>query len=112
MFDPKLDIALLQVGSLGETPLSLLVAHAGADRGGVRPPQRAEPDRHRPGPGGREEEATGLDLYDTATTRRDVLVLAAHLAHGDSGGPLVDSVGRVIGVAFAISSTSRAPRMR
>jgi S1-C subfamily serine protease len=105
MFDPKIDIALLQVASLGETPLSLLVAHAGATGAVFGHPNGQNQIDIVPARVAVEEEATGLDLYDTATTRRDVLVLAAHLAHGDSGGPLVDSAGRVIGVAFAISST-------
>jgi S1-C subfamily serine protease len=51
-----------------------------------------------------EEEAVGRDLYDARNTKRDILVLAATLAHGDSGGPLVDAQGHVIGVAFAISA--------
>jgi S1-C subfamily serine protease len=51
-----------------------------------------------------EEEAVGRDLYDSSNTKRDILVLAAALAHGDSGGPLVDAGGAVIGVAFAISA--------
>jgi S1-C subfamily serine protease len=51
-----------------------------------------------------EEEAVGRDLYDSHDTRRDILVLAAALAHGDSGGPLVAPDGSVIGVAFAISA--------
>jgi S1-C subfamily serine protease len=104
MFDPRIDIALLQVGSLGETPLPLQVAHAGATGAVFGHPNGQDQIAITPARVAMEEEATGLDLYDSATTRRDVLVLAARLAHGDSGGPLVDSAGRVIGVAFAISS--------
>jgi S1-C subfamily serine protease len=51
-----------------------------------------------------EEEAVGRDLYDAHTTKREILVLAADLAHGDSGGALVNPSGQVIGVAFAISA--------
>jgi S1-C subfamily serine protease len=104
MFDPRIDIALLQVGSLGQTPLPLQVAHAGAMGAVFGHPNGQDQLAITPARVAMEEEATGLDLYDSATTRRDVLVMAAHLAHGDSGGPLVDSAGRVIGVAFAISS--------
>jgi S1-C subfamily serine protease len=52
----------------------------------------------------REEQAVGRDLYDSSNTQRDVLVLAAALAHGDSGGALINAAGQVIGVAFAISA--------
>jgi len=51
----------------------------------------------------RQITAVGRDLYDTQSTRRKVLVLAAQLAQGDSGGPLVNTNGEVIGVAFAIA---------
>lgn len=47
---------------------------------------------------------TGIHL-----TRRKVFVVAAELAPGDSGRALVDAVGMVVGVAFAIAPTSRAP---
>jgi S1-C subfamily serine protease len=50
-----------------------------------------------------EITATGRDLYDTRSIRRDVFVLAAELHPGDSGGPLVNASGAVVGVAFAIA---------
>jgi S1-C subfamily serine protease len=49
-----------------------------------------------------EINARGTDIYRTASTERDVFVLAARLQPGDSGGPLVDQRGRVVGIAFAI----------
>jgi S1-C subfamily serine protease len=104
MFDPRIDIALLDVPSLGENPLPLLVAHAGATGAVFGHPYGQDPIAVTPARVALEEQATGLDLYDTATVRRDVLVLAADLAHGDSGGPLVNAGGQVIGVAFAISA--------
>ncbi|MGZ4786725.1 MAG: MarP family serine protease, partial [Acidimicrobiales bacterium] len=52
----------------------------------------------------RQIDATGRDIYDGASTRRQVLELAASLRPGDSGSALIDASGEVIGVAFAIST--------
>jgi S1-C subfamily serine protease len=52
---------------------------------------------------GRQVVATGTDIYDSARTERDVLVLAAALRPGDSGAALIDPDGEVVGVAFAIA---------
>jgi len=47
--------------------------------------------------------ALGRDIYNRASTRRDIFILASELAPGDSGGALVDASGAVVGVAFAIA---------
>jgi S1-C subfamily serine protease len=104
MFDPRRDLALLRVNSLGERPLPLQVAHAGATGAVFGHPNGQDPVAVTPARVAQEEEAVGRDLYDSSNTKRDILVLAAALAHGDSGGPLVDAGGTVIGVAFAISA--------
>jgi S1-C subfamily serine protease len=104
MFDSRRDLALLQVNSLGERPLPLQVAHAGATGAVFGHPNGQDQVAVTPARVAQEEEAVGRDLYDSSNTRRDILVLAAALAHGDSGGPLVDAGGSVIGVAFAISA--------
>jgi S1-C subfamily serine protease len=104
MFDPRRDLALLSVPSLDERPLTLLVAHSGATGAVFGHPNGDDALTVTPARVAREEEAVGRDLYDRADTKRDVLVLAAALAHGDSGGALVNESGQVIGVAFAISA--------
>jgi S1-C subfamily serine protease len=104
MFDPRLDLALLRVASLGENPLPLDIGHVGATGAVFGHPNGENAIAVRPARVAQEEEAVGRDLYDNSTTKRDILVLAAALAHGDSGGPLVNSNGGVIGVAFAISA--------
>jgi S1-C subfamily serine protease len=104
MFDPRRDLALLQVSRLGESPLPVQVAHAGATGAVFGHPNGVNSIVVRPARVAHEEEAVGRDLYDSSNTKRDILVLAAALAHGDSGGPLVNSIGEVIGVAFAISA--------
>jgi S1-C subfamily serine protease len=104
MFDPNIDIALLSVPNLGEPPLPMRVAHAGTSGAVFGHPNGTPSVRVSPARVVVEQEAEGENLYDTQTVKRDVLVLAASLAHGDSGGALVSTDGSVIGVAFAISA--------
>ncbi len=104
MFDPRIDLALLEVRSLGETPLPLQVEHAGTTGAVFGHPNGQNPLMVTPARVAREENVSGPDL-DGDTTTRDILILAAALAHGDSGAPLVDATGHVVGVAFAISAT-------
>lgn len=104
MFDPNIDIALLSVPSLGESPLALAGATVGETGAVFGHPNGQDPVYASPARVAQEETAVGRDLYDRHTTKRRVLILAAALAHGDSGGPLVDTAGQVIGVAFAISA--------
>jgi S1-C subfamily serine protease len=104
MFDPRRDLALLAVGSLGETPLPLTAGHVGTTGAVFGHPNGQDPVAVTPARVAQDIDAVGRDLYDTSNTTRNVLVLAATLAHGDSGGPLVNAAGQVIGVAFAISA--------
>lgn len=107
MFDSNRDLALLRVRHLGETPLAISVARVGQTGAVFGHPEGQDPLAVTPARVSDEETAVGRDLYDSHTTRRDVLVLASALAHGDSGGALVDSNGAVIGVAFAISANQQ-----
>ena len=105
MFDPRRHLALLQVGSLGETPLSLLVAHAGATGAVFGHPNGQDPiaitparvaaggGGHRPRPlrhGHHPARRAGPGRRTWPTATRAVRWSTA--------------VGRVIGVAFAISA--------
>jgi S1-C subfamily serine protease len=107
MFDSNRDLALLRVRNLGESPLALSTPHVGETGAVFGHPEGQDALAVTPARVSQEETAVGRDLYDNHTTRRDVLVLAAALAHGDSGGALVDSDGAVIGVAFAISANQQ-----
>jgi S1-C subfamily serine protease len=104
MFDPRRDLALLSVGSLDETPLPLKAAQVGTSGAVFGHPNGVDQVRVTPARVAQDIQAVGKDLYDSTDTTRNVLVLAAALAHGDSGGPLVNTAGEVIGVAFAISA--------
>ena len=109
-FDPARDVAVLRVAR-GESPLA--VADAQVDEhGGVFGYPGGGPLQEAPARVAQRIVAEGSDIYHSAPTRRDVLVLAARLMPGNSGGPVVDDRGRVIGIAFAVdpgaASTSYA----
>jgi S1-C subfamily serine protease len=101
-FDPKRDLAVLQVPGLDRPALNLRDAEVG-DTGGVF---------GHPGGGGLEISpfkvgdqitALGTDIYDREDSRRQVLVLASDLAPGDSGAAMIDTQGNVVGIAFAVA---------
>jgi len=103
VFDPQRDLAVLSVPGLNQAPLPVAAANVG-DKGAVfgHPEGQIEVDVQPARVDGRRT-ATGRDIYNSASTRRDVLFLASRLAPGDSGGALVNEGGAVIGVAFAIA---------
>lgn len=103
VFDPARDLALLDVPGLGQAPLTLADGRVGTTAAVFGHPQGQDPLEVSPASIRQQVNALGPDLYDLGVTRRAVFVLAADLAPGDSGGGLVDAVGRVVGVAFAIS---------
>jgi len=100
-FDPRRDLALVHVPSLGLRPLGRRDAAVGA-KGAVFGHPAGGALRIAPARVTDRIVALGTDIYRTRDTRRDVLVTAAHLVPGDSGAPLVDERGMVMGVAFAI----------
>jgi uncharacterized membrane protein required for colicin V production len=103
-FDPDRDLALVQVPGLDRPALPLADGPVDAGTvGGVFGHPGGEPLRIAPFRVERALTATGRDIYDGATTRREVLEVAASLRPGDSGSALVDPGGRVVGVAFAVA---------
>ncbi|MGH9165711.1 MAG: MarP family serine protease [Acidimicrobiales bacterium] len=103
VFDPARDIAVLRVPGLGQAPLPTGSAKVGGRGAVFGHPGGQDQLRVAPAAIRRRVDAVGRDLYDNATTRRDVFILASELRPGDSGGALVDTGGNVVGVAFAIA---------
>lgn len=104
MFDSNRDLALLSIRGLPEAPLTMAAPNVGQTGAVFGHPEGQDQLAVTPARVAQMEIAVGQDLYDSHTTRRQVLVLAAGLQHGDSGGALVSTSGSVIGVAFAISA--------
>ena len=103
-FDPALDVAVLRVPGPGLGLPVLRRAVGDVDStGSVIGYPGGGPERESPARITQKiDRAQGKDIYDAATTFREVFVLAASLAPGDSGGPLFDQRGRVVGLAFAV----------
>jgi S1-C subfamily serine protease len=106
LFDPNRDLAVLGVAGLGEAPLPLGPAVVGTDGAVFGHPQGQAPVAVVPARITRRVDADIDNIYGQPTTRQ-ILVLSTILQPGDSGGPLVDGAGRVVGVAFAVSSLRR-----
>lgn len=103
LYNPDVDIALLKVPGLGETPLPLASPSSGQRGTVLGHPNGQDSIAIQPATVANQVTAVGEDLYGTHKTTRQVLVLAARLTYGDSGAPLVDTSGQVIGIAFAIA---------
>jgi S1-C subfamily serine protease len=101
VFDPHLDIAVLDVPGLQAPTLSLDqdAALTGTDvlvlgyPGGG--PFVATPARVR-----RVMGLLGPDIYRTTTVDREVYVIRGPIRRGGSGGPLIDLNGHVLGISF------------
>lgn len=106
LFDPDLDVAVLRTTGLAGGPLAVLGDDAPNGQGGAV--------LGYPGGGNfnavaaavkRRFFATGRDIYNRNTTRREVYQLQARIRQGNSGGPFVRQDGTVLGVVFAASTT-------
>lgn len=106
LFDPNRDLALLSVAHLDDAPLPLATGSQGEKGAIFGHPGGQDPLAVIPAQIAEEISAVGSNLYDTATTTRDVFVMAAHVIPGDSGGALVDTSGAVIGVTFATDAAN------
>jgi S1-C subfamily serine protease len=106
LFDPELDVAVLYTPDLRGVPLRFAAsdpargaigAALGYPGGGSLTVVPAAVTGAYP--------ATGLDIYDKATVRRQILELRAQIDRGDSGGPFVLRDGTIGGLIFAEART-------
>ena len=103
VFDPKRDLAVLEVPGLPSPALPLgpsLTRGGGAVVAGfpLDGPYRLDPARVR-----EVLTARGADIYGDPGTVREVYSLYARVQPGNSGGPLFDTRGEVVGTVFAKS---------
>jgi S1-C subfamily serine protease len=105
LYDPRRDIAVLDVPGLDAPPL----AFAGAARSGAPAIVVGYPLNHGftavAARVGSAEPAFGPDIYQTATVTRQIYPIRAVVQPGNSGGPLLAPDGKVYGVVFAAATS-------
>jgi len=107
LFDPNTDVAILYVPGLN-APALRFAGQAGRGSGAVVAgyPEnggfRAVPARV-----GSQWSANGPNIYQTGTVTRAIYAVRATVQPGNSGGPLLAKNGKVYGVIFAASTTTR-----
>lgn len=103
-FDPNLDIAILRVNNLRDTPINLTAqtlpdrdaaAVLGFPGGGPLVANNAVIIDH--------VTAVGRNIYNQGVVQREIYEVQAAVQEGDSGGPLLAPDGSVAGVIFAKS---------
>lgn len=102
LFDPRRDVAVLEVPGLSAPPLVFAAAAApmGTDAIVLGYPQDG-PFDVRAARVRDHEMLYGRDIYDTGDVGRDVYAVRSLVRSGNSGGPLIASDGTVLGMVFA-----------
>jgi S1-C subfamily serine protease len=99
-FDPRNDIAVLQVDGLGLRPLPLARANSGTPVAVLGFPENG-PFTATPARIGRTSVVLAEDAYGRGPVTRAITSLGGRVRHGDSGAPAVDSRGAVESTVFA-----------
>jgi S1-C subfamily serine protease len=103
LFDPKRDIAVLDVPGLKAPKLDFDLTGKANDSSLVVGYPEDGPFTVNAARIREQITATGADIYSNGNVRRQVFALFAQVQQGNSGGPLLSTDGRVLGVVFAKS---------
>ncbi|HEY9290512.1 MAG TPA: MarP family serine protease [Microlunatus sp.] len=104
-FDPRRDVAVLQVDGLDADPLPTAGRLDRGDPAVLTGYPGNGPYTQTPARVQQTLTATGLDIYSRHVTARDIYALRAIVRPGDSGGPLFNDAGKVAGMVFARSTS-------
>jgi len=106
-YDPKLDLALLRIGST-LPPLQVSSQRRVGSSGAVLGYPENGPYSISPARIGETRATVSQDSYGNGPVDRTITALSGSVRSGNSGGPLVDSAGAVVGTVFA-ATTSGPP---
>ena len=110
LFDPNFDLAVLRVPDLTVPALRVDGGYVGrGTKAVVLGYPEGGPFDAQPAGVLMRFDPESPNIYDTATTQREIYELQAVVRPGNSGGPLVEPDGEVIGVVF--SRDSNNPRI-
>jgi S1-C subfamily serine protease len=110
VFDPRNDIAILQVGGLGADALPLADDDPPAGRlGAILGFPKNGPYDVRSARLGATRTVVSQDAYGQSDVARSIVAFRGLVRSGNSGGPVVDTRGRVIATVFA---TARGGKRR
>lgn len=106
LFDPNLDLAILEVENLAGKPLTISNDDVANQSNAAALGYPGGGDFHVSSATILEQFiATGRNIYGQSETKRDVYAMASDIIPGNSGGPVITENGTVIGVVFAKSTT-------
>lgn len=107
LFDPQVDVAVLDVPALDAAPLPLsgLAAENGTPAVVLGYPEDG-PYTIRNARIRTEATVNGSDIYGRGNVQRDIYSVRAIVRSGNSGGPLIDYTGHVLGMVFATALDS------
>jgi S1-C subfamily serine protease len=100
-FDPRNDVAVLEVPDLGLPALSLVPNPSSGRSGAILGYPQDGPFDVQPGRIGRTQTVLTEDAYGNGPLPRLLTPLRGLVRPGNSGGPLVDSSGHVLTTVFA-----------
>ena len=102
LYDPKGDIAILDVPRLHAKPLKFALQAGTGTNAVVAGYPLNNPLTLTPARIGGAQSATAPDIYQNQQVTREIYAIRAQIEPGNSGGPLIDPKnGRVYGVVFA-----------
>ncbi len=103
-YDPNTDLAVLYVPDLTAPQLTFVDQTASGQPAAVAGYPEDQPLQVVPASIGQSFPATGPNIYQDETVRRQMYEIRAQIEPGNSGGPLLSSSGQVYGVVFAKST--------
>jgi S1-C subfamily serine protease len=107
-FDPRNDLAVLQVAGLDARPLPIALDPQTGTSAAILGFPLNGPYDVRPGRLGQTREVVTQDAYGQGPVRRSIASLRGVVRSGNSGGPMVDGRGQVVTTIFA--ATTSGPR--